>query len=737
MEPNLPTMLVPKQPTTDLAFAQAKSSAYTRVIRFGVVALGVSSVVAQLTLLRELLAAFQGNELALGVFLGNWLLLTGVGAALGRRAKSGPQGELHLLVGQMLVAVTPMAGMIALRVLRDAVLVRGAAAGIVTATIGSLVVLAPFCVVSGYLLALSVAMLDRVEGGRGLGTVYVADSVGSVAGGVLFTYILSRWLDHFGILWCAAWLNLLLAGVCAVAWRRGVSAVIAGMLAAGWAVLWMSGVDNWSTRVQFSGQELVFVGNSPYGRVVVTESDGQLNVSESGLTKPLAGDVTQIEETVLCAMAQRPDARRVLLLGGAVSGSARFLIDQGVERVTCVELDPLLIQIGRRFMPENLEDARIEVLAGDGRKHLRETTNRYDIVIIDISDPVTSQLNRFYTLECFREVKKVLNPGGVVSFGLGRYENTLSQDLENLLAVARRTVGDVFGHVLMLPLGKVFFVASDGMLDPDVAGRLRERRRPVQWMKESYVKAMLSADRMADMERAAAKAAMLNTDSRPVLYFHHLQHWLSQFPRLPISVMLLIGLAVVVYVWRLAAVPRAVLASGMAATALEVVLLLAVQAACGSLYQQMGLVVVVFMAGLAVGGWWGCGAMRSGSRRGLGLLVLVLGSYAVLLPWFLQWAAGGAPAVLGYSASMVMILVLAALLALLVGAIFPLSGRAMAGGTTALASRLYTADFVGAWFGAALAGAVLVPLLGVSGMCRAVAVLVLVCGMGPMGRRDE
>ena len=40
----------------------------------------------QLTLMRELLAAFSGNELVFGVVLGNWMLLTGIGAALGRTA---------------------------------------------------------------------------------------------------------------------------------------------------------------------------------------------------------------------------------------------------------------------------------------------------------------------------------------------------------------------------------------------------------------------------------------------------------------------------------------------------------------------------------------------------------------------------------------------------------------------------------------------------------------------------
>ncbi len=54
-----------------------------RPVLVAVFALGFSAVITQLVLTRELLVAFAGNELSLGITLGNWLLLTGLGAALG------------------------------------------------------------------------------------------------------------------------------------------------------------------------------------------------------------------------------------------------------------------------------------------------------------------------------------------------------------------------------------------------------------------------------------------------------------------------------------------------------------------------------------------------------------------------------------------------------------------------------------------------------------------------------
>ena len=120
---------------------------------------------------------------------------------------------------------------------------------------------------------------------------------------------------------------------------------------------------------------------------------------------------------------------------------------------------------------------------------------------------------------------------------------------------------------------------------------------------------MLSPDRLADLDRAVARPAALNTDFSPALYYYHLRHWLSQFAApgvLPYGRVLggALALLLAAYLARLRAVPRIIFAAGFAASGLEVVLLLAFQVLYGSLYQQVGLVVTVFMAGLAAGAWW-------------------------------------------------------------------------------------------------------------------------------------
>jgi len=710
-----------------------------RLVLLAVGGLGVSAVMTQLALMRELLGAFSGNELVFGISLGSWLLLTGAGTWLGRLSVRLKEPDRALIAGMILVAIIPLGQVVAVRVLRDVVFLRGAAVGVIGTVLGSLALLLPFCVVSGALLTLACALLDgraaRREGASGIGRVYVADSLGSIGGGILFSFVLVPWFDHFALLCFPAALNLLLAIVLAGHFRRRLlmaSTVIVGL---GLTVhVLLINADDITTAIQHWGQPTMFRANSPYGRLVVTDDSGQLTFYENGIPVISTHNIDQVEETVHYAMSQRMEARRVLLLGGGVAGTAREILRYGVDEVTYVEIDPLIIAVGRRFLPDNLADARIRTVATDGRRFVQQTGGRYDVVIVDMPDPSTSQLNRFYTAEFFAEVRRILNPGGVLAFALGRYENYVSPELARLLASAHRTLRGSFARVRMIPGGRVFFLASDGPLSLDIAARLERLGLATKLVNRHYLDAMLAPDRLADLDRAVAQPAEINTDFNPALYYYHLRHWLSQFTVwtvLPSGRMLggvLLAL-LAAYLVGLRAVPRVIFAAGFAAAALEVVLLLGFQVLYGSLYRQVGLVVTVFMAGLAAGAWRANHRLDHAASVRLApvrLLLLLSGAIAVLaalLPFILP-QLGRLDAFTGSALSgQGIVLLLTFLLAALVGGQFPLAGATGSGEAAATAARLYTADLVGAALGALLVSTLLIPLLGVTAVCLLTAAL--------------
>jgi spermidine synthase len=745
-----------------------------KLVLVAVGVLGVSCVMTQLALMRELLGAFAGNEMVLGVVLGLWLLLMGIGAWLGRFSERLRNPLATLVIIQMLVAVLPLVQVLLLRALRNVVFIRGAAVG-VTETVGAVfVLLLPYCVVAGYALTLACAILARQQGPAGIGRAYVADSIGSIIGGILFSFVLVRSLDHIAILVFPALLNLLLAAL--VARRSRVEAAadvnrrnldghenaptdVGGYAQSGGqlrrsafnvrcsmfasrllltfplllgvgliAATLLCDLDGLSTRLQYPRQRIVAKANSPYGKLIVTESDGQFDFLENGIPITSTRDDQHVEETVHYAMAQRHEARRVLLVSGGISGTAREILKYGVAAVDYVELDPLILALGERYLPSSLADRRIRVINTDGRLFLKQTTEKYDVAIIDVPSPATAQLNRFYTAEFLAEVKGVLARDGVVGFSLGRYENYVSHELAQMLSSACLSVKHSFRNVLVIPGGRVYFLASDGPLYPDIATRIEQRQVKTKLVNRHYLDGMLTPDRMAGLASATAQPAAMNRDFSPVLYYYHLRHWMSQF-----NVkcgLIQVGLLVVLgfYLIRLRGSSYVLFASGFAASALEVVLLLAFQVLCGSVYHQVGVIVTVFMAGLALGAFMAnrFASVRPGS---LAALALAITGYAVILPLLLPLLSRLGGTVVSLAMVKVIIAALTLVLAVLVGMQFPLANRLEFDGTVAGASRLYTADFVGAFLGALLACTLLIPLIGVVGVCLVTAVLNVVAAL--------
>ncbi len=330
----------------------------TSTFTIAVCCLGLSAFLTQVALMRELLGVFSGNELVLGIVLGNWMLLTGIGSTLGRKAFRLRSPMTAFVSAEILIAVLPIVNVFLLRWLRNVVFLRGAEVGVTETVASCFVLLAPYCLVTGYTLTVACQIASRAWSQfAGIGRVYLFDNLGNVLGGLAFLLVLVNLPNHFGMLYAAAAPNLLLAVVLAVtAGRRWPAAAAAVVLAGMLAVMASLDLNHISRTLEYAGQSVVFDGLSPYGSLVVTQSPGQLNFIENGVPMFSTRNFEQIEETVHYAMAQRPDARRVLLISGGPSGVARELLKYPIEAVDYVELDPLILEAARRYVPESLAD---------------------------------------------------------------------------------------------------------------------------------------------------------------------------------------------------------------------------------------------------------------------------------------------------------------------------------------------------------------------------------------------
>ena len=124
------------------------------IVKPSIILLGFITLLSQVILLREFLTLFSGNELVIGIILANWMLLTGLGAFLGRFFTNKNRESQWILILLGLLAFLPFLSVLLLHILWYSIFPLGIMAGVFHVFYYSLFILSPFCVVSGILFTL-------------------------------------------------------------------------------------------------------------------------------------------------------------------------------------------------------------------------------------------------------------------------------------------------------------------------------------------------------------------------------------------------------------------------------------------------------------------------------------------------------------------------------------------------------------------------------------------------------
>ena len=161
---------------------------------------------------------------------------------------------------------------------------------------------------------------------------------------------------------------------------------------------------------------------------------------------------------------QHPNPRHVLLIGGGAEGLIGEILKHPIETLDYVELDPKLLILLDPYLSSEakqaLNDPRVSTFYADGRYYVKQTDRFYDIVILNLPDPTNAMLNRFYTLEFFQELRRILNPRGIVitelSSSLHLQEKAVNY-AGSLYKTLRHTLRQLESHFRKMPqpIGRV------------------------------------------------------------------------------------------------------------------------------------------------------------------------------------------------------------------------------------------------------------------------------------------
>lgn len=755
--------------------------------------LGAFALISQTMILREFFVVVYGNEFIFGVLLANWLIGIFSGALIGSTAADRNKNNLKVFViSLLLISILFPISITAIRFLYS---ISGTAAGTYISFSNVFLYSALFIIPFSFFIGFAFPIAAKVQTGQStspkervhkISTIYIYEALGSLLSGIVYTFFL---VGRFNPYFIAALIILPLLFSCWAILRntmhgglRIVSVILLIFYVFALTPFVSSKFENFTVKKRwrsFSQIPLTYSIDSKYQNIAVAPLFGQYNFY---LNTMLAAVFPNDEDNMLLAahlVSQHPSPKRILVIGDAVSGLAKYLLRFDIEKIISVEIDGEVVETILKFLPKQdkeilQKEKRFEIEIRDGRKYvkdlirqrdLQEKVSSFDIVYINVPEPSTLLLNRYYTGEFFSDLAKIVRKNGIIALKVTASENYAQGIVGDYTASVYNTVKSVFPHVVAAPGTQTFIFASKepGSVsdNPEVLAK-RYGKTGVTPKKLGLIfHSFYPPEKTTSTKRALSeeKQIRINTDETPIaaFYFNKIIGWYGQsrvsrvlefFEKIKLKYVVFIILALflirLLFITLRKKTPDktralrfhtllALFSSGMVGLSLELVILYTFQNNFGDIYHIIGFIIALFMFGLPLGALTSASLIkRNKLTETIGIIKLfvliqaVIAAIAFLFPYMVKlFITFGL-------LNQIFIFTETILVGYAVGLIFPLSVRLYLGTSerTGRAAGIIDAfDHMGAAVGAFFIGSLFLPVMGIEKICRLLALFPLLSSM--------
>jgi len=676
--------------------------------------LGVISSIFQLTLLREFTFSIAKNELSFVIAVGMWLLFASMGSLAGRRKAFLRQLFLPLMLtlifGVSICLIHLVKSMFGLTYYE--------VSSLYFVLVSSLALIGAPSFLMGYCFgAFSTGYLESHPYlQKNFARFFAYEALGFFIGGVFYTFFLSGYSNPLVF---AAMPLLFLFALPGPAVKRTLS---------GLAVILISFIFFVSfdplLKKELKGADILMNKASRYGPVILARQFGVESLYVNGSLIATSEDKAWNEEFIHVSLSARKSIKDVLFIGPYFSGQVGEILKHGIERLDCVDINPVLSSLAADRIPA-AEKALAGLIVDDPRLYIRDTDRRYDCVIMNMGAPSNLTFNRYFSLEFFRLVEKRLTAGGVFCFYIPSKRDILSPNILDFDSCMINTLDKVFTDKLLVPSDTMIVIASDSALN---SGELIENFSAsgvkTDYLTEYHLRDLLDPGRVSYVEGRIDGKVAINTDYDPAGFLYYLLLEQTKFyPDLDIDVPAARGHIIAVFI--VIAVLSAMLSFlksrslillnaavvGFTSIGLTTIIYILFQIYSGALFWKLGILIASFMIGLASG----TSLVNAVSDR------FSLGPRALAL-YYSAWAlfGSGLIAAMRFAHNIFyadhVFYACSFLTGALTGAMYPILSGIMAGKFTAknISVSLYASDLAGAFAGTLVFSIFFIPFLGVN-----------------------
>jgi len=720
--------------------------------------IGLSGIVAQVLLLRELLVSFYGNELTLGLILANWIISEAIGVFIIGRFIDRVKNKINVFVIlQIVFAVTLPVSIYLSRVFKSILDIPfGQGVGLSTVFCSSffIILLVGFCHGALFSCACKIHSSYAKESARSVGKIYTWETLGTIIGGIALTYIFIPYLTSFQIACVVAMSNVIIC----LFFFSGISKrlryiTLAILILMGYFSM-LGGINKLqrlSIHKQWKGQEVLDYRNSIYGNVVVTKKEEQNTFFYNGIpiiTTPYP-DITFVQEFGNLPLLFHKQPKDILIIAAGAGGLINEALKYPIERIDYTELDPLIIgmleKYASRLTQKELNDRRVNIINLDGRFFVMNTTNKYDVALIGLSKPADLSINRLFTLEFFLLIKKRLHRDGILAFYLPGSLTYLSNQIRDINGCILNGLKSTFSYVRIIPGDYNIFLASDSEyvmdVSPDlITQKIKQYNIKTDILVPAYLDYRLDEKRLEWFIQSLKGATRkINRDFSPFAVFETLILWNKQFSPgfLPIletmgnlnlkviamSILLITFILFLLFYYKRnltkLALAYSIATTGFFGMLINLVLIFGFQVVYGYLYHKIGLLMSIFMTGIALGSILMTRKLDK-VKNSLNLFIQ-LEVTIILFSYLLALAITRLTAYAHFSSLIFTALFFTS--GVLLGLEFPLVSKMYLqkeSGVGRVAGLLYFSDLLGGCVAAILGAVVFLPVLGLFNTCMVI-----------------
>ncbi len=183
--------------------------------------------------------------------------------------------------------------------------------------------------------------------------------------------------------------------------------------------LWVEEVYQDYYAMKFKVEKTLFSGVSDFQSVDVVETRGHGRMLlNDGLVMVSERDEFIYHDMIThVPLFVHPNPKNVLIIGGGDGGTAREVLrHKGVEKVTMVEIDEMVVNACREYIPQTssmLDDPKMNLIIGDGVQFVKESKEKFDVILVDSTDPI-GPATPLFGPEFYNNVFERLTDNGIV-----------------------------------------------------------------------------------------------------------------------------------------------------------------------------------------------------------------------------------------------------------------------------------------------------------------------------------